>query len=105
MNRRELEDQIIVRAWQDDSFKEELVNNPEAALNSEGISLPESIEVEVFEENANTLYIILPPKPSEDLSDAELELVAGGGDMVCKDNSKKGGGGIGAIISRVIRGR
>ena len=79
MNRRELEEQIIARAWQDNSFKEELINNPEAALEHEGISLPESIEVKVFEENANTLYIILPSKPNEELSDAELESVAGGG--------------------------
>ena len=79
MNRRELEDQIIARAWQDNSFKDELINNPEAALNSEGISLPESIEVKVLEENVNTLYIVLPAKQSEELSDVELESVAGGG--------------------------
>ena len=79
MNRRELEDQIIARAWQEESFKEELIDNPKAALEYEGISLPKSIEVKVFEENVDTLYIILPLKPSEELSDAELESVAGGG--------------------------
>ena len=99
MNRRELEDQIIARAWQDDSFKEELVSNPEAALSREGISLPESIEVKVLEENTNILYIVLPPKPSEELSDAELESVAGGGwgkgktKIGPRNKTKKTGGG------------
>ena len=78
MNRRELEEQIITRAWQDDSFKEELINNPKSALEREGINLPENIEVKVVEENTNTLYVVIPTKPSEELSDAELESVAGG---------------------------
>lgn len=79
MNRRELENKIITRAWQDDSFKEELLSSPKAACEREGISLPESIELRVVEEDASTLYFVLPPKPSEELSDAELESVAGGG--------------------------
>lgn len=96
MNRKELENQIITRAWQDDSFKEALISNPKVTLDSEGISLPESIEVKVIEEVANTLYILLPPKPSEELSDAELESVAGGawgvkGAEVNTDTGKKNG--------------
>lgn len=79
MNRKELENKIIARAWQDESFKEELLSNPKAAFERESIELPESIELRVVEENANTLYFVLPPKPSEELSDAELETVAGGG--------------------------
>ncbi|MBW4428470.1 MAG: NHLP leader peptide family RiPP precursor [Nostoc desertorum CM1-VF14] len=80
MTRKEIEETLIARAWQDESFKKELINNPRSAFEKEGITLPESIEVRVVEESPNTLYLVLPVQPSEtaELSDAELESVAGG---------------------------
>lgn len=80
MTRKEIEERIIARAWQDESIKQELLSNPKSAFEKEGIPLPENIEVRVVEEDSNTIYFVLPMQPSEtgELSDAELESVAGG---------------------------
>ena len=80
MTRQELEEKIVARAWQDESFKQELLSNSRAAFEKEGISLPENFNVRVLEETPDTIYVVLPLQPSEaeELSDAELESVAGG---------------------------
>lgn len=81
MNRKEIEDRIAVRAWQDEAFKQELLNSPKTALAQEGINIPDSIEVTIFEETSTQLCLVLPMQPSqeEELTDAQLEAVAGGG--------------------------
>ncbi|MBD1835214.1 NHLP leader peptide family natural product precursor [Cyanobacteria bacterium FACHB-472] len=88
MTKREIEEKIIARAWQDASFKQELLSNPRTAFEKEGIPLPQSIELRVVEESSNTLYFVLPMQPSEtgELSEAELESVAGGGWVGADDN-------------------
>jgi Nitrile hydratase, alpha chain len=80
MTRQEIEERLIARAWKDSVFKGELLSNPKAALEAEGISLPESIEIRAVEETINTFYLVIPVQPSgtEELSEAELEAIAGG---------------------------
>lgn len=80
MTKKELEEKLITKAWQDSSFKQELLSNPKLALEKEGISLPASIEIRVVEENANVFYLVIPTQPNsaEELSESELEAVAGG---------------------------
>ncbi|MGK7877173.1 MAG: NHLP leader peptide family RiPP precursor [Xenococcaceae cyanobacterium] len=81
---------IISRAWEDDNFKAELLSNPKGAITSEfDAGFPENVEIQVLEETANKIYVVLPQKPTVEgeLSDAELEAVAGG-----KGGSRTGGG-------------
>lgn len=80
LTRKEIEEKLIARAWKDASFKQELLSNPRSAFEKESITLPESIELKIFEESSNTLYFVLPMQPSGtgELTEAELESVAGG---------------------------
>jgi hypothetical protein len=47
-----------------------------------GVKLPAEVTVQVLEESPNKLYFVLPNRPQEaqsDLSEEQLEAVAGGG--------------------------
>ena len=78
--REQIESNLIAKAWENESFKQQLISSPKSAIAEAGISLPGSIEVKVIEETANTFYLVIPRQPSKDgeLSEAELETVAGG---------------------------
>jgi hypothetical protein len=80
ITRSTIEGKLINKAWQDETFKKELVTNPREVLVKElGLQIPETVEVKVFEETSNAIYLVLPMNPnSEELSDMELEGVAGG---------------------------
>ena len=80
--RRELEAKIVARAWADDAFRERLRADPRAAVAEEtGISLPESIAIEVLEETPEKGYLVIPLNRVS-ISDEELD-VAGGGYCQC----------------------
>lgn len=74
---------VIVRAIEDDAFKQELVSQPNAVIERElGITLPEGAEIRVLEQEDNIRYLILPMQPDsldgDELSEEQLEAVAGG---------------------------
>lgn len=82
--RKELEQEIIVKAWKDEEFKKHLLGDSRETLAQEiGIDIPENIQVKVLEETPNTIYFVLPMKPSGietegELSEEALESLAGG---------------------------
>lgn len=78
MKRQELEQKLIKKAWEDSEFKKQLLSDPKAVIEKEtGKSLPENIEIKAVEETSKTVYIRIPKNP-EELSDDELDNVAGG---------------------------
>ncbi|MEM7592906.1 MAG: NHLP leader peptide family RiPP precursor [Cyanobacteria bacterium P01_A01_bin.83] len=80
--RKEFEANLISKAWGDESFKQELMNNPRAVYEQElGRKAPENQKIQVLEETPGTTYLVIPQKPetSEELSEEALESVAGGG--------------------------
>lgn len=82
--RNSVQSQLVAKAWKDEGFREELKRDPKAVLEREmGVRLPEHVNVQVHEETADTIHVVLPAHPNQaaqmQLSDEELEAVAGGG--------------------------
>lgn len=71
--------EIIARAWSDEAFKKRLLKNPREVLKELGFSLPEDMELQVVENTAKKVYFVLPLKPKENLSEAELKKIAAAG--------------------------
>ena len=70
---------IIAKAWRDPAFKAELIANPAAALKAEGIDVPAGMAVTVLENTDKQFHLVLPPAPTDELSDEALDGVSGGG--------------------------
>jgi Nitrile hydratase, alpha chain len=64
---------IVAKAWRDPAFKAELI-----ALKAEGIDIPAGMTVTVVENTDKLFHLVLPPVPSDELSDEALDAVAGG---------------------------
>jgi Nitrile hydratase, alpha chain len=82
--RRDFELQLIEKAWKDAAFRQALVTDPQGALERElGGKLPAGVQVKVLAETPDTFYLVLPANPDRapagQLTDQQLEAVAGGG--------------------------
>jgi len=82
--RAEMERRIIERSLQGGDFRQKLLEDPKAAVEEAlGTRLPEGVQVRAVEETAETVYLVLPSTSPADeggeLSDRELEAVAGAG--------------------------
>ena len=69
---------VIAKAWRDAAFKLALIANPSAALQAEGIELPNGVAVTVLENTDKQFHLVLPPVPTDELSDEALVAVAAG---------------------------
>ncbi len=73
----ELKARILSKAEGDSEFRAQLIADPRAAILAEtGATIPDGFDVVVHEDSATTAHLVLPP--SGELSEAEMESVAGG---------------------------
>ena len=81
MNQEVQNDQInkiLTKCWADANFKQQLLADPAAVLKAEGVEIPAGYTVRVLENTDKVINYVLPPNPNAELSDSELESVAGG---------------------------
>ena len=73
---------IVAKAWADEAFKQRLLADPAAVLKAEGLAVPEGVELRLVENTDKVVHLTLPAKPAE-LSDEQLDDVAGGASPNC----------------------
>ena len=69
---------VVARTWRDAAFKAKLLADPQATLKEAGVAVPAGVKVTVVENTAQHFHLVLPPKPTGELSDEALDGVAGG---------------------------
>jgi hypothetical protein len=69
--------QLVAKCWADDGFKRKFMADPDAVLKAEGIMVPAGVSVKAVEDTDTKLHFVIPAKPA-DLTDEELDKVAGG---------------------------
>ncbi|MFM7211826.1 MAG: NHLP leader peptide family RiPP precursor [Actinomycetota bacterium] len=75
--RSEVEAMIAERIAADPGFREALIANPRAVLSEViGLDIPDSVQIVFHDESLTQIHLTIPS--SENLSDTDLKLVAGG---------------------------
>ena len=69
--------QLIAKCWADEGFKQKLLADTMATLKAEGAKLPEGLTVKAVENTDQVFHLVIPAKPTN-LSDEDLDKVAGG---------------------------
>jgi hypothetical protein len=72
---------LLLRAYQDEAFKQQLLTDPKAAVReASGVDVPSGLELKVLAETAERRYLAMPPSEEEDseLSDEDLRMAVGG---------------------------
>jgi hypothetical protein len=81
LTRGEIQDLLTKFSKSNPKYREALMKNPKMVLEGQmGGKLPEGVSVKAVEESPSTIYVVVPYVPSAgaELSDNELESVAGG---------------------------
>lgn len=81
MTRGEVNDLVANFATKNAEYKKNLLANPKDVVARQlGQDLPDALAIKVVEDSAEVMHMVLPYIPEEgaELSDADLEMVAGG---------------------------
>ncbi|HEY2574049.1 MAG TPA: NHLP leader peptide family RiPP precursor [Verrucomicrobiaceae bacterium] len=82
---------VVAKAWADEGLKKRLLADSATVLKEYGLELPTGMSVHIVENTERDLYLVFPPRPSEELSEKELEKVAGGRARIGNDTFTIGG--------------
>ena len=76
-NGDEMLKQIVDKSLVDEAFRQQLLSDPKTAISEElGITIPESMTIEVHESDMQTVHLALPPEPN--ITEEQLEAVSAG---------------------------
>jgi hypothetical protein len=82
ISRKDIKEALVRAALKDEAFRESLLANAKFAVERAlGTTLPDRLKVVLLQETDDLMYIVLPkdfPDDTSNLSDAELETIAGG---------------------------
>jgi len=80
MTRGEVQDLLAKFAIENPKYREALIKDPKSIIERQlGTSLGSNVKVKAVVETADTVYVVVPHSAGEgELSDADLEKVAGG---------------------------
>jgi hypothetical protein len=85
MTRREISEKITALAWKDEAFRKAFLADPKKQFEERlQTKLPAGLTITAVAEDENHLHFVIPAKPanSTELSDSDLEKVAGGIDVI-----------------------
>ncbi len=68
---------LVDKAAADSDFRQQLLSNPKATACEElGITMPESMNLQVHESDMQTVHLALPPDPN--ITEEQLEAISAG---------------------------
>jgi len=70
--------QMMAKVWSDPAFKQRLMTDTRAVLQEQGIEVPAGLEVRPVEQSQQLLCFPIPAAPSNEISDEQLQQIAGG---------------------------
>ena len=94
LSREEIESIVLENAAKHPQYRDALIADPKKTVETQlNNTLPENVSVEVVQETPNKIFIRLPHTVAEgaELSDDDLEQVAGGKDDTYSCNESIGG--------------
>lgn len=105
MTRGEMADHLSKFAADNPDYRQALRDNPKDIVTRQfGIQVPDNISLKVVEDSADTIHVVLPHAVAagDELSDSDLEAVAGGGFAMVKEANCEGG--IAATVVQIEAG-
>ena len=101
MDRKQAEAYLIEKAQRDEDFRQRLIRDPARVVSSEfKLTVPPRTKLTVLEENANSLYLVLPARAAAELNQEQLATVVAGAQQ--QDTVAAGTGSSGGFIDKIV---
>ena len=56
--------EVILRAWTDPAFLQQLQSDPKGTLQGAGVPVADGVNVQVLQESGQQAYLVIPQKPA-----------------------------------------